>query len=297
VIGGVQVDVVLTPVSELPPSGQTRMVDQMSFRAGGAGANAALAFAEAGVPTRLLGCVGNDHLGRFLAEELAPFGLDSQLTVLGAAPTGLTVACEGPGRDRTFMTYLGVNSNWSASMIPAEALDADSLLLCDYFCLPVLRGDPARELLIAARAAGVSTFFDTAWDAGGWQPDTRREVIELLAEVDVFLPNEAELIALTGTDDIEQAAAELQAVSGGWIVVKLGARGALAVGPEGARGAAAARPLAVVDSTGAGDAFNAGLIAALGEGQDVPAALQAATALAGRIIARPAHARHASLSP
>jgi sugar/nucleoside kinase (ribokinase family) len=287
VIGGVQVDVVLTPVRELPPSGQTQIVDDMSFRAGGAGANAALAFAEAGVSTRLLGCIGDDHLGRFLADELAPFGLDSQLTVLATAPTGLTVACEGPGRDRTFVTYLGVNSDWSASMIPAEALDADSLLLCDYFCLPALRGDPARELLAGARAAGVRTFFDTAWDAGGWQPDTRREVLELLAEVDVFLPNEAELSALTGSEDIDRAAAELHDLSGGWIVVKLGARGALAVGPEGERVAAAAQPLAVADSTGAGDAFNAGLIAALGEGRDLAAALQAATTLAGRIIARP----------
>jgi argininosuccinate lyase len=292
VIGGVQVDLVLTPLTELPPSGQTRWVDEMSFRAGGAGANTALALAEEGVQTRLLGCVGDDHLGRFLAGELAPFGLDTELTVLGGGTTGLTVALEGPGRDRTFLTYLGVNTEWTASMIPAAATDADSLLLCDYFCLPALRGAPARDLLAAARSAGVRTFFDTAWDAGGWQPDTRREVLELLAEVDVFLPNEAELRALTGIEDVERGATELQAVSGGWVIVKLGADGSLGVGPGGERVAATAESLEVVDSTGAGDAFNAGLIAALGEGHGAGAALGAATALASKIITRPANARY-----
>jgi sugar/nucleoside kinase (ribokinase family) len=287
VIGGVQVDVVIVPVSELPPPGHTMLVDELSFRAGGAGANAALAFAEVGIPVRLFGCVGGDQLGRWLADELAPFALGADLTVLSTGTTGLTVACEGPGRDRTFLTYLGVNTQWDTSMISDDAAEADWLLLCDYFCLPALRGQPVLNLLDRARTRGSRTCFDTAWAAQGWSRDTRREVLELLPAVDVFLPNEAELRALSGADGpLEDAARELQRLSGGWVVVKLGGDGCLAVGPGGERLRVPGERIAVVDSTGAGDAFNAGLIAALAEGRPMDAALRAANSLAARIISR-----------
>jgi sugar/nucleoside kinase (ribokinase family) len=291
VIGGVQVDVVIVPVEALPPPGHTVLVDEMSFRVGGAGANAALAFAAAETPVRLLGCIGDDHLGRWLAEQLSPFGLAGDLSVLAADATGLTVACEAPERDRTFLTYLGVNSAWDR--LPENAASCESLLLCDYFCLPALHGDRTHELFAAARGHGARTFFDTAWDAGGWRRETRAEVIELLPYVDVFLPNEAEARALADDRDspIEDVARGLQQASGGWVVVKLGPRGCFAAGPDGGAISTPATRVRVVDSTGAGDAFNAGLIVALGEGGDWPSALRAATSLAARILARPSDDR------
>ncbi len=288
VIGGVQVDVVIVPVGELPPPGQTLLVDELGFRVGGAGANAALAFAEAGKQVRLIGCVGEDHLGSWLVEELAPFGLDGDIVILPAHSTGLTVACEAPERDRTFLTFLGVNTAWDATMIPDDAAAGESLLVCDYFCAPALRGAPTLALLSAARAQGTRTFFDTAWDPGGWQAPAREEVLELLPYVDVFLPNESEAHAIAGDCDTpEEAAHRLAQISGGWVVVKLGVRGCFAVGPGASELRAPAQQVAVVDSTGAGDAFNAGLIAALGDGHSWPQALRAGAALAAEILARP----------
>jgi argininosuccinate lyase len=291
VIGCVQVDLVMTPVPDLPHGGGTLFVDEMSLRVGGAGANAALALAEAGVRPRLIGCIGDDRLGRWMLDEL-PNGLGEELYVSEAGRTGLTVACEAPGRDRTFLTYLGVNDTWSLSMLPADALAARHVLFCDYFCAPSLQGDAAHELLSTAREAGASTYFDTAWDPQGWPDSTRSEVQALLPLVDVFLPNEAEAAALSGvTDSVTLAARALQELSGGWVVVKLGSRGCLAVGPQGAELQAAAPRTAVIDSTGAGDAFNAGLIAALADSRDMRAALAAATNLATQIVSRPSDAR------
>ena len=120
VIGCVQADVLMSPVSELPASGATLLIDEMSIRTGGAGANAALAFAEAGLPVRLMGAIGNDQVGRWMSEELEPWGLADELVVLDSEPSGLTVALESPVRDRTFLTYLGVNKVWELSMIPAD---------------------------------------------------------------------------------------------------------------------------------------------------------------------------------
>ena len=293
VIGGVQADVVISPVTELPTAGATRLLDQMSIRVGGAGANAALAFVETGLPVRLMGCVGEDRLGDWMRQELTEAGLLDELAVLPGRATGLTVALESEQRDRTFLTHLGVNADWVPDMIPSDALECDSLLLCDYSVTPGLQGEAARSLLQATRGAGGRTFFDTAWDPDDFPPARREEVRGLLSTVDVFLPNEAEACAIAGAADGEvlEAARILQRDCGGWVVVKLGARGCLAVGPGGAELRASAQAVTVADTTGAGDAFNAGLVSALSGGDDWPAALEAATRFATEIVSRPSHDR------
>ncbi len=292
VIGGVQADVVIRPVTELPPPGATRLTEEMSIRVGGAGANAALAFAEMGLPVRLMGCVGEDRLGEWMREELTEAGLVDELAVLPGRATGMTVALESDQRDRTFLTHLGVNAEWVPEMIPADALECDNLLLCDYCVTPGLQGEAAQSLLQAARAAGARTFFDTAWDPDDFPAARRAELRELLGSVDVFLPNEAEARAIADDGDVRSAARALQTVSGAWVVVKLGARGCLAVGPDGAELSASAPAVAVAaDTTGAGDAFNAGLVTALDGNGDWPAAIQAATRFASEIVSRPSHDR------
>jgi sugar/nucleoside kinase (ribokinase family) len=294
VIGGVQADLLMSPVTDLPPSGGSMLTDDMSLRIGGAGANAALAFVETEMTTRLVGCVGDDELGRWMRSQLETVGLARDLVISEDEPTGLTVALESPVRDRTFITYLGVNARWGPSTIPADALACDNLLLCDYFVMPGLQGDAARHLLTTARAAGARTFFDTAWDPGGFTDPARAEVRELLALVDVFLPNEAEARALAGAVDASpaNAAHELQAASGGWVVVKLGADGCLAVGPDGVELAVAAPAVHATDTTGAGDAFNAALVNAVSHGSEWSDALQAATLFASTMVARPSNDRH-----
>jgi sugar/nucleoside kinase (ribokinase family) len=293
VIGCVQADVVMSPVTDLPAPGGTLLADQMTVRVGGAGANAALASVEAGMEARLIGCVGEDHLGEWMRAQLTPAGLADELVVVAGEASGLTVALESPARDRTFLTYLGVNARWEAAMIPDDALTCENLLLCDYFVAPPLRGDAARRLLDTARDRGGRTFFDTTWDPDGFSVQTRAEVLALLPSVDVFLPNEVEACAIVGdTDDASRAARALQAVSGGWVVVKLGPRGCVAAGPDGAELTVPAPAMTVADTTGAGDAFNAGLVHALARGADWGEALTTATRFATTIISRPSNERY-----
>ena len=296
VVGCVQADVLTSPVTELPPAGGTLLTEQMSVRVGGAGANAALALSETGMTVRLIGCVGDDQLGRWMREELAASGLADELLVAHPGSSGLTVALESPERDRTFLTYLGINAEWTAAMIPRDALDTENLLLCDYFVAPKLQGEAAEGLLSATRAYGGRTFFDTAWDPGGFSAVTRAQVGRVLGSVDVFLPNEAEACALAGvrSNGARAAARRLQQLSGGWIVVTLGARGCLAAGPGEVELEVAAPSVEIADTTGAGDAFNAGLVRALSQGAEWPEALAAATHFASAIIARPSHERYKS---
>jgi sugar/nucleoside kinase (ribokinase family) len=296
VIGCVQVDVLLAPVPELPPAGTSVFVDAMTVRVGGAGANAALALAEIGTVPCLVGCVGEDHFGQWILDVLGAHGVAGDVAVDPHGRTGLTVACEAPARDRSFLTYLGVTGTASSGIVPADALTADHMLLCDYFCAPAMRGEPSRGLLAEARAGGATTYFDTSWDPDGWRAETRDEVIALLSLVDVFLPNEAEACALAATDSVSAAGERLQTASGGWVVVKLGARGCMAFGPAGAVITIPAPAVDAADTIGAGDAFNAGLVAAMAAEQDFSDGLKAATAFASELIARPSEARHATTS-
>ena len=293
VIGCVQADVVMSPVTDLPAPGGTLLTEQATVRVGGAGANAALAGVEAGMDVRLIGCIGEDQLGVWMREQLALAGLADELVAVAGETTGLTVVLESPARDRTFLTYLGVNARWERAMIPDDALTCDNLLLCDYFVAPQLRGEAARRLLDTARARGARTFFDTTWDPDGFSEQTRAEVHELLPSVDVFLPNEVEARALADcTADAAQAARVLQAASGGWVVVKLGPSGCLAVGPDATEIAVPAPAVAVADTTGAGDAFNAGLVHALAHRASWHEALTLATQFATAIISRPSDNRY-----
>ena len=110
----------------------------------------------------------------------------------------------------------------------------------------------------------------------------------------MFLPNEAEACALAGVQRGAAGAAahHLQKLSGGWIVVKLGARGCLAAGPDRVALEIPAPAVEIVDTTGAGDAFNAGLIHALSDGAEWSEALTAATRFASAITARPSDERY-----
>jgi sugar/nucleoside kinase (ribokinase family) len=292
VIGCVNVDLVLAPLLDVPLPGTAAFVDHMSLRVGGAGANAALALLEAGMTPRLVGAVGDDHFGRWVLEQLAGFGLGEDVVVDAGQATGLTVAVEGPGRDRSFLTYLGVTGTATAEIVPPSTLAADHVLVCDYFCAPAMRGEPTYSLFQSAREVGARTYFDTAWDTEGFTPATREEIHAILPLVDVFLPNEAEARALAGTDSVTRAGRDLQRCSGGWVVVKLGADGCMAFGPHGERLSSPAPAIEPMDTTGAGDAFNAGLVSALASGREWPEALEAATGLASSLLARPSDDRH-----
>jgi sugar/nucleoside kinase (ribokinase family) len=143
-----------------------------------------------------------------------------------------------------------------------------------YFLLEQSLGPGLAAVLAGARAAGATTSLDTNWDpAGTWGAEFFAEV---LAQTDLLLPNEAEAERLAGAATLPEAVASLTK-AGGRIVVKLGARGALyADGPR--QYVATPPPMTPVDTTGAGDCFNAGLLTGLLRGLEPAEALALACA-------------------
>jgi argininosuccinate lyase len=291
VVGNVNVDLIVSTASELPPPGAEWRVGSVELRTGGAAANTALALSALGTPPCIAGCVGDDRLGRLLLDDLSRAGVEG-IVVAPDTPTGVSVAFEAPDRDRSFLTALGALATFDPSLVPEACLERRFVLLCGYFLSPRMRGAAAQRLLGTARERGASTLLDVGWDPEGWPAPTRHEVIALLPLVDVFLPNEAEAIALTGATEPAEAARRLQRASAGWVVVKLGAQGCIAAGPDDTELAVAAPEVDVLDTTGAGDAFNAGVLHALARGDDWPEALRLATRVASTVISRPSADRY-----
>jgi sugar/nucleoside kinase (ribokinase family) len=268
VIGDCNPDVLVLGDDVTPAFGQQeKLVDRISLVIGGSAAITAVAAARLGLRVALVATVGGDPAGSFMLDQLAGEGVDvSAVAIRDAMPTGMTVALSRGG-DRAILTALGAMASLTAADVPRALLArARHVHVSSYFLLADSLGPGLAGLLAAARAAGARTSLDTNWDpAGRWRDERLSAVIE---QVDVLLPNEAEAIALSGTASPGAAAAAL-ATGGRALVVKLGERGALCA--EGPRLHQVSLPrITPVDTTGAGDCFNAGLIAGLLQGLALP---------------------------
>lgn len=288
VIGNANLDVIANGVTELPTPGTERIIDGIDVRLGGSAAITAQRAAQLGTSTRLVAKVGEDPAAAVVADLLHRPALRADLVVDPDHASGLTIAVEAPGRERSFVSSLGAMSTFGPGDVPDDALKADVVLCSGYFLLPGLR-DALGGLLARAQEEGARTALDTGHPDTGWTDETRADLRErVLPHVDLFLPNESELTGITATCDVTVAAAELVAATGTTVVAKLGASGALVADAAGVRTIPA--PLVTpVDTTGAGDSFNAALLGALMRGLALDeAATFAVTSASALVAAAPA---------
>lgn len=274
VLGELNPDLLLSGQDLSPRFGQIEtLVDQSTLTLGSSGVIFATGCARLGLRTAIAGMVGDDLFGRYVCDRLGAFGVDvGGIVVDDAIDTGLTVILNR-GEDRAMLTHPGAMAAMTAERVdPGQLARARHVHVTSYFLQRALQpGLPG--LLAEARRGGATVSMDTNWDpAERWSDG----VSEALAQVDVFLPNEAEALALTGAGSPE-AAAERLAQTAGEVVVKLGARGALARS-HGQTHRAAAPSIAVVDTTGAGDSFDAGYVHGLLAGLPIGDRLRAACA-------------------
>jgi sugar/nucleoside kinase (ribokinase family) len=271
-------DVVAALSGPVAPGSDTAA--RITRRGGGAGGNTAAWLARAGARVTLLGRVGDDAEGRAAAEELAAEGVDLLLATDPARPTGACVVLVEPGGERSMLPDAGANAGLEAAPLPSDAVH---LHVAGYALLHPGSRPAARALLAAARDAGMSVSVDPSSAA----PLARVGAAAFLGWVggaDLLLPNRDEAAALTAMPD-PKAAAKALAGHVREVVVKLGAQGALWTDGERQVRAPAVAMLAV-DTTGAGDAFAAGLIAARLAGAEPADALGAGCALAAEAVAR-----------
>jgi sugar/nucleoside kinase (ribokinase family) len=273
VVGELNVDFILHNYQVFPVPGREVLVDDFRTVLGSASAICAVGLARLGVPVAFIGRVGCDAWGDFCIDALRREGVDvTGITCDRNLKTGVTVSISSID-ERALVTYPGSIASLTLEHLADLTFKGDGHLhVSSYYLQSGLRPG-CRELFQRATAAGWTTSLDPGCD-----PDDRwdEDLHETLREVDVFFPNDAELTALTGDSD---PIAALHHLDNGrtLTIVKRGARGALAL--ESSRPVEAAPPAVdVVDTTGAGDSFNAGFLYAWLQGRPLDLCLRVAAA-------------------
>ena len=274
-VGDLNPDIVLSGIESIAPRlGTEQFFGSMERTLGGSGALTTVTMSRLGLRTALVARVGVDEPAEFCRTILKREGVEPMLLVNPALTTGVTVAVTYPS-DRLLLTSPGAIGDLTAEEVTDELLaEARHLHVSSYFMQRRLQPGLAR-LFRRARALGLTTSLDTGWDPSGAWLDAH--LTATLADTDIFLPNAVELRHLAGLDDLDAAAARLLELGAGSIVVKDGSHGARLYTRAG-RVLEPGFRVSPIDTTGAGDAFNAGYIAAMLEGRPIAHRLRFANA-------------------
>jgi ribokinase len=289
VIGNLNADLILYPLQDFPAWGTEVIINAMEWRPGGIG-NALLCLAKLAVGVSAVANVGGDPIGRELLSSLEKAGVDTRhVECASHARSAVSVGLGRQDGERAFVTYLGHLELLDVDLVfrHGEAWkEAQYVLISGYFLLPRLGFKGTARLIDTLRAEGRVVLFDTGWDIHGWPESSVEEVLQLLEEVDVFLPSLNEAQALTGERSPEGCLESLFARCPNCAIIKLGEMGSLARIREGVY-RHDAFPVSPLDTTGAGDAFNAGVIFGLLRDWGLDRTLQFANAVAAIVISRP----------
>ncbi|NIH88162.1 PfkB family carbohydrate kinase [Amycolatopsis granulosa] len=279
VVGDAGLDVVARHEGPIVHGGDSR--SRVRLASGGAGANTAAWLAASGVDTTLIARIGDDAGGRLVRAELESSGVSCAFAVDEVAPTCCVVVLVDGSGQRSMLPDRGANARFSpADVSPAALAGAGHLHLSGYVLLDPSSRPAGLAALAAAKEAGLTTSVDP--QAAALITDAQAFLADVRG-TDLLMPNTAELLALTGSADPAAAKALLDVV--GAVVVTSGLDGATWVSAEGAV-SVPAEEAECVDSTGAGDAFDAGVLAAWLAGESTVDALRAGVRLGARAVTK-----------
>lgn len=278
-VGCLVVDLLSGPLKQYPiPKVQTQVTtESVRIMPGGGAANTPSALARMGLKVGVFSKVGDDLTGEFIRRELGKLGVDvSGIQVSAHDTTPMTYVGIHTDGDRTFIHTPGANATLSWSDLNIDrVLATDYLLYQDLWVLAAMDGEPAARLLAAAQKRGVVTFLDECF---GYGP--KRDSLELmLPHCDYVIPSVDDLrVIYPGTSD-QELADRLLGEGARVVVLKMGSEGCLVAQGED-RVRVPALPAKVVDTTGAGDCWDAGFIAGLSRGEDIVTAARIGNACA-----------------
>src|ERR1700682_6461850 len=228
-IGAHILDVLVRPVSDIPPGQETALVEQMRMTAAGTAAGTALTFAKLGAAVRTAGAIGTDPAGDLLLSLLAKAGIDSSLVVRKAdVATSMSVLPIRPNGERPSLHLLGANLVYTL-----DDVDWDAVAAADHIHLggtEMLGPDFATRILKLANENGLTTSVDLIAPGGMGTFDI---IAPAVGYTDYLLPNEDQVFGFTGAADLTEGCRRLLDAGAGLLAVTCGADGALVVSHEG----------------------------------------------------------------
>ncbi|MDQ6665925.1 MAG: ribokinase [Acidobacteriota bacterium] len=285
VVGSLNMDFVVR-VDRLPASGETVLGRQFQTIPGGKGANQACAAGRLGRDSaivKMIGRVGFDPFADHLKASLSAAGVDvSGVHGTRSQPTGVALIAVDAAGQNSIVVAPGANHELAAADVESMRKNFRGARIALFQLESPL--DTVAAALKLAREEGVTTILDPA-PAQPLPPD-------MLQSIDILTPNESEALGLLGlpsrrigVNEAAPLAKALLKLGPKMVILKLGAEGCYSATLD-SENHHAAFPVDVVDTTAAGDTFNAGLAVALAEGKDFAAALRFANAAAAISVSR-----------
>ncbi len=283
-IGEINVDIILSGMKSIPISGQEQLAAAFHQCLGSSTAITACVASSLGLRTAFVGRAGIDDFGRLSLSTFARYGVDTTgVLTQDDWHTGVTISMS-TAKDRAMATFCGDTiDKVTAKDVDLATRKAKHLHIGAFYLQTALRSDiPA--LFRQAHALGMTTSLDTGWcENGAWDD----HLSDALCHTDYFFPNESEALAITGASDIPSAARALAQIGCG-AVIKCGQDGAMALlSPTSALLHAPAYPTHVIDTTGAGDSFNAGFLYGMLNGYSPETCLQYGNATGSVSVTQP----------
>jgi len=285
VIGNANLDLVGGLMDHWPERGTESFLDHADSRIGGSAANTALVLQRLAVPFGLIASSGSDIVGNVITGQFS--GPLDRITIT-PGPSSVTFGVLHPGSERTFFSTPGHLDHFTTDQVrnglKGWPLKGAMALVSGSFALPGMLAD-CTALLRELKVSGARTVIDPGWPGEGWSEQNRAYMRDWIAHSDVILLNDKEILGLTGARTVNAAMNALtpDLCPGAALVVKCGPDGALCRQNE--QDFSAASPNAeIFDTIGAGDAFNAGCLAALQAGYGPAGCLSAGCTIASTVI-------------
>ena len=278
-IGLTTLDIAAHPIDALTHTERAIIIGGIACTPAGTAGGAAMVAAKLGVPTTIVGAVGDDLIGRFVRVGFESVGIDTRLLATRPGETTSTtlLAVESDG---TRSSYHAVGAGGAAAIDDAVVAAACASGFVHYASVGGREtdGGAGAELLRAAKAAGAVVTCDLI----GPRRSALDELKRLLPSVDYFMPSAAEATFLSGLDDLAEAAELFRALGAGACIIKNGRQGSyVSIGAE--RRNVPAHAIQPIDTTSCGDSYCAGFIAALAQGWPPLEACRFATATAALV--------------
>jgi sugar/nucleoside kinase (ribokinase family) len=281
VIGLYILDILGRPVSRIPERGNVDFIEEIRLTVAGTAGGTVIDTAKLGLKSLAVGAVGDDEKADWVLMTLEKHGADvSAMQRLPGIPTSATILNVRPNGERPALHVRGASDHFD---VPASAydqvFDAPIIHLGGTGLLKELDGPASRTLLEEAKKRGRTVTFDLI----AASPETLAIVEPLLPHIDYFMPSIEEARDMSGRSPPEDCARFYLDRGAACCVFTLGAEGAFYAHRDGTRLRSPAYDVEVVDTTGCGDAFDAGFIAALHHEMDVETGLRFAQAAAGLV--------------
>ena len=268
-------------VDKFPGPDEEAVVLSQTWGAGGSAVNVAIDASRLGLKTAVIAKIGFDSFGRIIVDELLKEGVDvSGLRISSRGGTGFTIVAIDRNGDIAMYGFKG-----AAEELEPSEVDAEIIMNSRYVHIASLRIDTTIKAIEIAKNAGAKI----SWDPGRvLAKKGLKELEKVIKSVDMVLANKYEVAAITGLDveKYRESAKILKDMGPELIIVKLGSKGVYVLGKDIDEEVPALKVDRVVDTTGAGDAFAAGLIAGIVKGYSIKKAVIYANAVAALKITK-----------